>query len=471
MPTQQPSTTSKPGPIGPPATKGWGDFRNAINLDDKAMAVKAKQELERLGGETFRPEIRETYTDQQGRSQKTVHSKVGGNAALAQNGIKPESAQPTASELKPKEEGQATTTQGAHLQSTGPAARSSRFFPRASEAVSQPTTASKSDSPPPPPPETESHPAFIGDIDHPIVKMPRPSPRVRLPPAATEQSAPAEAAVTMPSRTRVGLGARPLALNPEWQARFNSLLDKNPAPVPTPIAKPAAAAPSATNAKSGILAIAASSKAPLEVRANLASATVSLPNTPARRIFVDDNSSEVTTRLSAEEILLEEREFGSLPTVKVSKVPHLAANEPPVGFPRTTSRWQKPYLDTTTKPILHILDFDRNASTIDVKIRLANMREAIIKAVAKKAQHSKGPGHKGPKRNFSSNSGSSPSSSQSQRSSRKSSNYQGGQASGSNSNSSPRPSGGSSWGSSRSTPPQGSGHNSSTWTRRAAPVH
>lgn len=483
MSTQQSNATPQPGPIAPPADKGWGNFHATIRLDDQAMVVKARQDLERMGGETFRPEIRETYTDQQGRSQKTLHNKVGGNLALGKNGIPPEVTQTHAAEQKPKDEtaktmfasapavNEPSTTQNvigqsAHLPSTGTAARSSRFFPRASESTVPASTASnKSDSPPPPPPETESHPAFIGDAHHPVVKMPKPSPRVRLPPTATETTAPSEAPpVSMPSRTRLGLGARPLALDPEWQARFNSLLEKpSPAPVPVPTSKTSASQP-ATHAKPGALAVAASSKAPLEVRGNITAATVSLPNAVARKMFLDDDSSEITTCASAEEVLLEDREFGSLPIVKPPKVSHLAANEPPVGFPpaRPNSRFQRP-LDVTTKP-MYILDYDRNADGTDVKIWMRNMREVITKRISKKRDNTrKSPGHKGPRRDYTPTGGAS-SPSQSQRP-RKSSGYQGGQ--GSKSNSSPRPSGGNGWGSNRSTPPQHNTNN--TWARRAAP--
>lgn len=475
---QSTNVTSKPGPIAPPVDKSWGNFANAIRLDDQAMAAKARQDLERVGGETFRPEIRETYTDQQGRSQKTLHGKAGSNVPLATNGIKQEISQLAPVDLKPKEEvakvtyatsvaSEAPIGPGVHLSSTGPGARSSRFFPRASETVNQPSTSSsKSDSPPPPPPETESHPAFAGDSHHPVVKMPKPSPRVRLPPAATEHAVHPEAPVSMPPRSRLGLGARPLALDPEWQARFNSLLEKSPpAPGPVSMDKTSSKAQQAVHTKLGSLAVAASSKAPLEVRENLSSATVSLPNVVTKKPFVDDSSRDVITRVTPEEVLLEEREFGSLPVVKTPKVPHLAANEPTVGFPpvRSNSRFQRP-LEIMTKTMFTSVEHDRNSDTIDVRIRLSNMRETKFRSMAKKRETRKSPGHKGPKRNTpqtnnQSNAG------QNQRP-RKPSNYQG-QASGStsNSNSSSRPSGNSGW--NRSSP----AHTSTTWPRRAAPVH
>ncbi|KAF2188181.1 hypothetical protein K469DRAFT_684919 [Zopfia rhizophila CBS 207.26] len=492
-PAQQASVGSKhpgnlhsPGPIAPPAEAGWGNFAAAIRRDDQAMVVKARENFERMGGECLRPELREIYADQQGKQQKTLHTKVSGNATpLANAGVKPEVSQSTivTSELKAKDEtnksvyinatavndtssSQPAIGQGNHVQPAAQAARPSRFFPRPSEATAQSsTTSDKSDSPPPP--ETESHPAFTSDSNRPVVKMPKPSPRVRLPPAAAEPVLQSEAPVSMPPRARMGLGARPLALNPEWQARFNGLLGKStPSAVPTPVAKAPSINQPAVYSKPSSLAVAASSKAPLDVRESMASATVSLPNSVTRKTFADDDSSEVITRVSAGEALLEEREFGSLPTVKLSKVPHLAASEPPMGFPtiRPNSRFHRT-LEITTKSSLNTLDGDQNADGIDITIRLANMREPITKTIPRKRGGRKGPSHK-PKRNFTPTSGT-PNNSQNQRS-RKPSNYQGqGQGQGSTSHNSSRPSSGSSgWTNNRSTPP----HNSS-WSRRAAPVH
>lgn len=467
----QASTASKPGPIAPPADKGWGNFHAHIRRDDQDVMAKAKQNLERLGGDTFRPEIRETYTDQKGKSQTTLHSKVGGVEAKT-------SQPPPTPDLKVKDESSKTTQdgpspvhsigQGVTPQPTTQGARSSRFFPRTAETTTQvSSTSSKHDSPPPP--ETESHPAFTGDTSHPVVKMPKPSPRVRLPPAAVEAAVQADAPVSMPPRTRVGLGARPLALTQEWQARFNSLLDKpsQPASTPAPIARPQPSTAAVTSTKPGALAVAASSKAPLDDRGNTASATVSLPVSANKRTFADDNSSDVTTRIGVE-VLLEDREFGSLPTVKLSKIPHLAADEPSVGFPptpRQNSRINRPLLDIFTKPMWDG-DLNKHADEIKVAIRLGKLQEAIVKSIPRKRKSGKGPGHPRPKKTFTNGTNSSPTNGQSPRP-RKPSNFQG---QGSSSNSSPRGSTGNGWSNNRSTPP----HNSNPWNRRAtpaAPVH
>ncbi|KAF2739043.1 hypothetical protein EJ04DRAFT_9095 [Polyplosphaeria fusca] len=463
-----------PGPIGPPAEKTWGNFAAAIRHDDQETAAKAQNDYDRFGGHTFRPEFRETYTDQQGKTQKTVHQKVGGTAALLNGNLAAEVSRSTAApEVKPKDEATkpaftsaAVPSEGpsqSHLQPSGPTARSSRFFPRA-----QPT-ANTFDSPPPP--ETEAHPAFTGDSHHPVVKMPKPSPRVRLPPAAIEAAVAPEAPVSMPTRFRPShLGARPLALDPEWQARFNSLLEKSsPATASVPGVKGPSPIQPPSHAKASSLAVAPSSKAPLDVREAKVSATVSLPNAPPngppKKPFVEDNSSDVVTRTCVEAILLEEREFGSLPIVRLSKVPHLAAHEPAAPSPisRSNSRFPR-HVDTTTKSTLSMSDND--SENIDVVIRLPNMKEPITKSIPRKRGR-KGPGPK-PRRNFTPTNG--PSGSTQNPRSRKPSNYQS-QGSNSNSNSNSnnatrQSNGGSGWSNNRSTTTQ-----TNSWARRAtAPI-
>ncbi|KAF2129532.1 hypothetical protein P153DRAFT_291331 [Dothidotthia symphoricarpi CBS 119687] len=390
----------KPGPIAPPpaaaaATKGWGDFLTHIRNDDAIMVHKARQDFDRLGGETFRPEIRETYKDQKGKAETTLHDKVGGKAALFEAATK--SGPPAVVELKPRDEvnkpahevpspqqalGQATPLQ----QASG--SRFSRFFPRPIETASHTaTTASNKINSPPPPPETESHPAFSGDTHHPLVRLPKPSPRVRLPPPVIEHAAPAEAPVSMPPRGQPGIGSRPLAMNPEWQARFNQLLHKpGSAPVPVPAARPAVATPSVVSSKPNSLAVAALSKATLDVRGNVGSAaTVSLPNAPPRR-NVDSRSKEVITR-NGTEALFEDREFGSLPTVKLSKVPHLAANKAAVSAPKDKDdsrflykRWENPF--TTRR--LEAFDTEKGTPKVEVTIHLSTTREPVTKQMFKK---------------------------------------------------------------------------------------
>lgn len=444
----QSSVAPKPGPIARPAENGWGNFQAHIRNDDRAMRAKAEQARERLGTD-YRPELRETYKDQKGNTENTLHQKIGGKEQqpAAAPDVKAKQDLPKPHDVP------APIGQGAPHQPATQGGRSSRFFPKP-----QPTTKYEA----PPPPETESHPAFSGNTSHPIVNLPKPPPRVRLPPTATESVTPSGSPVSMPSRTRPGFGARPLALalTQEWQARFNSLLEKPSAPgsAPTPIARPS---PPGQTVKPGSLAIAPSSKAPLEVR-QAASATVSLPVSAGRK-NINDDSSDVTTRDGADD-LLEDREFGSLPTVKVPKTPHLAANEPPVGFPPNPRQHSKyPKFHPTSKPTLQEDRPDRHDTTIDVTIRIGKIQEAITKPMPIRRKGGRSYSQQKPRRNPTSNTSGTTSNGQNSRS-RKPSNFQG---QGTNPNSSSRTPTGNAWSNNRST--------SNPWTTKrqtpSAPVH
>jgi hypothetical protein len=262
-------------------------------------------------------------------------------------------------------------------------------------------------------------------------------------------------------------------MNPEWQARFNKLLEK-------PGTSPAQAAQAATSrsaaavatiapSKPGSLPVAASSKAALEVRGNAGSATVSLPSVSFRRTFANDRGRDVITRKGTE-VLFEDREFGSLPTVKLSKAPHLAANEPVITPPTDDvllgrfKRIENPF----TQRRLDSFDLERTAQKIDVVIRINNMREAVTRSMPRgrrgakvNSQYSK------PKRNTNAPNGT-PSGGIKDRPRKPSQQGQNDRPS-----SSTRPSTTNAWtNNTRSTPGSTPAHQATTWARRAAaPVH
>jgi hypothetical protein len=468
MSTQSGAAT-RPGPIAPPSAKGWGNFAAIIAQDDQSLVVKARQDRERSNGEKYRPEIRETYKDQLGQSQIKVHDKSVSPKAISGGGVKKD-------EVKVVHEGQTPQQmpgQGPPLQQTGP--RASRFFPRSTETSHAPATASGKADSPPPPPETDSHPAFTGSKGQPMVRLPKPSPVVRLPPSALGDAALAEAPVSMPQRGTPGLGARPLAMNPEWQARFNKLLEK-------PGTSPAQAAQAATSrsavvmapitpSKPGSLPIAASSKATLEVRGHAGSATVSLPTVSSRRSFANDRGKDAITRKGTE-VLFEDREFGSLPTVKLSKTRHLAASEPVVMPPAEDhvlnrfKRIENPF----TQRRLETFDLERTAQKVDVIVRISNMREAIVKSMPRARRGPKiNSQYNKPKRNSATPSGPPPAGfkDRPRKPSQQSQNER--------PSASSRPSTTNAWTNStttRSAPGSTPAHQGTTWARRAAaPVH
>ena len=200
-------------------------------------------------------------------------------------------------------------------------------------------------SPSPPPPETSVHPAF--DRSHglpkPVVNLPGTTtresstnaqgldtsefsldsptekPKVRLPPAPV--ALPGVAADLMPSSNFADIrGAplravsQPLVNNRAWQDRFNGLLGtttKRMSPEKATATRVSVPAPPAVDS---------TSKDPLELVLPQVPATISLP-------AKDDDSNSTglpvasyTIATEDEEALFENREFGSLPTVKLTPV-------------------------------------------------------------------------------------------------------------------------------------------------------
>ncbi|KAF2855586.1 hypothetical protein T440DRAFT_158453 [Plenodomus tracheiphilus IPT5] len=366
----QPKAALKPGPIAPPLAKGWGNFEADIANDDRNMVMKALQDRERIG-EQFRPELRETYKDQRGQAQTTLHTKVP--PKVAPNVVLPEATNKKDDATKSLLEGspQQTLGQGTPLQqATGP--RASRFFPRPIEPMTPATTtaSAKADSPPPPP-ETSTHPVFSGDCGRPQVKMPKPPPVVRLPPSATG-SGNSESSVSMPQRGQQPLGSRPLAMNPEWQARFNKLLEK---PGTTSTAGPSSrvsfVAPSAASSAPGALAPTALSKASLEVRSAVGPATVSLPNAPQVSLFATDRGRDADTRKGTEALFEDPAEP--------------AVSAPKDDLPPRFKKQENPF----TIRRLEAFDLDKNTQKIDVVISLPGMRQSVTKSMPRRRRGAK----------------------------------------------------------------------------------
>ena len=152
--------------------------------------------------------------------------------------------------------------------------------------------------------------------------------------------------------------------------------------------------PPVISPQQGAVAPAALSKASLDVRGATGPATVSLPAAPQKNPFSNDRGRDVITRKGAE-ALFEDREFGSLPTVKLSKVPHLAADQPIKTAPKDDQHHKyKKFENPFTIRRLEAFDIEKTAQykgKFDVVIRLANMREPVTKSVQRK--------HYGPKLN------------------------------------------------------------------------
>lgn len=199
--------------------------------------------------------------------------------------------------------------------------RMSRFFPANQTRLDAQDfmQAERSSSPSPPPPMMEDHPAYEGNVMHPMVSLPRPQPRVKLPPAlaAAQGAQPTQApppftwanpgsfsnAARAPppavSANAAPAGSRATSSSQaDWQNRFNSLLHTGKALSPP---KAMGIDPASRNA--------------LDHSLQPDSATVSLPGKPVFRQQTEDPKSTITKPMAEE--CFEEQEMGSLPQIKI----------------------------------------------------------------------------------------------------------------------------------------------------------
>lgn len=179
----------------------------------------------------------------------------------------------------------------------------------------------------PPPPETSSHPAYGGDSGHPLVKLPQGKPVVKLPPAmqtSSQSLAPHQNTVMMPQRPLSNWGApsssKPIVMQPDWQARFNGLFNRLPIQTETPPSPPK----TPPKMMGPALAVTASSRTVMDQAPTATSATVSLPRRKQRTTregFTIDQSSDVRSKPTMEQMFAEELSFGSKPIVNVPRRP------------------------------------------------------------------------------------------------------------------------------------------------------
>lgn len=245
--------------------------------------------------------------------------------------------------------------------------RGSRFFPAAPEPpkpiMTHDSLSVRSFSPPPPE-EISSHPVYATDSHRPLVHLPSPKPRVRLPPRSTRPSPPPTfSAVAAASPPALRSQARPIASTSVWQERFNGLLGKRPA-------QPAQRVQSA-QAKTNSLAVTSATKEPLDVLSLAPTASVSLPRDDLR------DAGKVTSKeVEDEEAIFEDREPGSLPVVNVPNMaPPLAwdaaaaatARQP---HSRYRPKYQKPVQSLSVEPYSPSDLTKDNTGTIVVVIRI-----------------------------------------------------------------------------------------------------
>ena len=369
---------SRPAPIGPPqaqqatqrwqtspnlrpgapAVAAWNNFSTAVAEEDRAENERAQLELAMRREEEARTGVRRPpqYTFNETWKQVETGDLAGQRqvTGIAQSKFNPSMHNGTQFGAV----GSIPTVDLGPRPVNGLPLRSSRFFPQpADSSVSQNRRAvtyshpePSSGSPPPPPAEEfgSAHPAYDGDVRQPIVQLPPTKPVVKLPPppsstppsvptlparplaaaaplsfAAAVKTQPVPQPLPPPPQPLPSLRAvsTPIAATASWQDRFNGLLGRQ----------------TKSERKDQVLAVASSSKEPLDVLAINVSASVSLPQLE-EDVFKD--AGKVTSKdVEDEEEIFEDRVTGDLPTVKI---PQALPLELPVA--RTTFVRPKPKL-------------------------------------------------------------------------------------------------------------------------------
>jgi predicted nucleic acid-binding Zn-ribbon protein len=100
--TVSPNTAAPLNPLKPTAeafipagVNNWSNHESHIARDDAQVAAKARKNHERMAGDTYRPEMPETYKDQRGNAQTIVHNKVPGSADVGVAQASPEITKPS----------------------------------------------------------------------------------------------------------------------------------------------------------------------------------------------------------------------------------------------------------------------------------------------------------------------------------------------------------------------------------------
>lgn len=374
------SSLRRPGPIGPPSSQQiapkltWGNLHLSIAERDRLTQERARQNFLANKGKP-NPHmigVEAEWKPHRGASNKTTQKPATG-VAPGPGGLKnnvPPSNPLTG--LDVPADGLPFTDNHTRSIASVPA-RSSRFFPQATE-VSKRATTEKHDhqrSPSPPPPEEIStHPVYFGDSGRPLVHLPNPKPVVKLPPkalAAPATPAPAPTFASMAAAPPRGPPA-PASTAISWQEKINGLFGKK-----TPVETKSA------------LAITSATKEPLDVQLPAAAVSVSLPNIE-NGVQIGDGHFAVR-QVEEQDEIFEDREPGSLPSVRVPNMAPAnawqAAPAPPPA--RLRAKVLKPMQVHSVEPYLVGLGEKDPGGNVRVQIRMPGAAAATSLSLSKKA--------------------------------------------------------------------------------------
>ncbi|PGH01516.1 hypothetical protein GX51_05203 [Blastomyces parvus] len=349
---------ARPTPIGPPGSHsqpqrwqpdqasrrsqdsaGWHDFHTVAakaeldggeNFHRELAALREEETRSGLGPASLQPSFNETWrqveNDPTGQRHGITRTNDRGASLPPLPGFPPAVTPLPFSDVSTKTLPNAT-------------GRESRFFPHGGDQVRRPTnipnTYPRSPSPPPPD-DISSHPVFTGDSNRPLVHLPTPKPRVKLPPRQTSPPPPPATFASMAAAPAVRPPTQPIANTTSWQDRFNGLFGKKPSP-----------------GKTYALAVTSATKEPLEVQPSTSPASVSFPHYDEIE-FLRDAGKATSKDVEDEEAIFEDREAGSTPVVKLPIMAPKAAWLPALPPPhsRLRPKYQKPVQPLSIEPYI-----------------------------------------------------------------------------------------------------------------------
>ncbi|EEH49322.2 uncharacterized protein PADG_05401 [Paracoccidioides brasiliensis Pb18] len=380
---------ARPTPIGPPTpqtqsqrwqsdqgprrsqdTASWNDFHATAAKAEAEENEKVHRELGALREEEARTglppaslQVSFNETWRQLESDQACQRQIVGIARTADRGSSLQSLHgfgPAGPGL--------SFSEAATKPLTNATGRESRFFPHGSEQIRRPANTSsvypRSPSPPPPD-DISSHPVFTGDSHKPLVHLPTPKPRVKLPPRQATPPPPPVTFASMVASPAVRSPTQHVANTTSWQDRFNGLFGKKPSP-----------------GRKYALAVTSATKEPLEVQSSTSSASVSFPQYDEVELLRD--AGKVTSKdVEDEEAIFEDREAGSTPVVKMPIMAPRAAWQPALPPPQSRLRpkYQKPVQSLSIEPYIFGFFGDDNNAII---IHLPGRDVAKILSVPKK---------------------------------------------------------------------------------------
>jgi len=317
--------------VGNMVTSGWNNFhvtatREEAERNERDVKERAERLVEEartgIKREAQMPAINETWR-QTSIEDNAGQRKVIGVSKTTNNGqgFGDRQQGPQTGRTPPFDNAMGAPIAISAMPSGAGAGRGSRFFPQMGDTDPTQGRRSVSYSPgytrpaSPPPPDSVDHPAYAGDIRRPMVSLPfvKPKPTVKLPPAMLAPVAPPILSPMLAPTQPLRVVSQPLVNTASWQDRFNGLFGRKASPE-----------------KKHALAVNSATKVPLEVALNQVSAAVSLPRSEdgdhTAKMF--DAGGIASKAMEDEEALFEEREFGSLPTVRIPRAAPPAVWQP-----------------------------------------------------------------------------------------------------------------------------------------------